>query len=92
MTQKILRTDGHRHMSLVDLPDNLITNVLRCLSTREKCQAELVCRTFREILSHPTPGEFVWDILSLDDPPFQEAPLPGLSRQAPFGCSSSPVV
>ena len=85
MSQRISRTDGHRHRSLVDLPDILITKVLQYLSTRDKCQAEAVCKTFREILSHPTPGDFVWDVLSLDDPVFQEAYLPALSRQASSG-------
>ena len=85
MPQKISCTDGHRRISLVELPDNLITNALRYLSTRERCEAELVCKTFREILSNPTPGDFVWDVLSLDDPVFQKAYLPDLSRQASFG-------
>ena len=49
---------------------------------RSKCQAELVCRTFRELLSNPTPGGFVWDVLDLADDVFQAIPLPELNRQA----------
>ena len=44
-----------------------------------------MCKTFREILSNPTPGDFVWDIITLDDPVFRQAPLQAVSRQASSG-------
>ena len=72
--RKIVRTDERRCTSLHDLPNILITSVLRCLSTREKCQAQVVCRTFRDVLSNPAPRKFVWDVIDLRDSVFLKVP------------------
>ncbi len=82
VTQKVACTSEHRRTSLLDLPESLITKVLRCLDTKSKCQAELVCSSFRSILSRPSPGDFVWDIVDLRDSAFQSMPLDALNRQA----------
>ena len=87
--QKIDRTDKRRCMNLLDLPENLIISILRCLPTKSKCQAEAVCRTFREVLSNPTPGSFVWDDLSLDDMIFHSIPLCELNRRVLCSASRS---
>ncbi len=68
--QKMDGPEKRRCISLLDLPETLIIKILRCLPTKSKCQAERVCKTFREVLSDPTPGSFVWDVLRLDDPVF----------------------
>ncbi len=75
-------THEQRCISLLDLPKEMISSVLRHLPTKSKCQAELVCRTFREVLSNPTPRDFVWNILDLNDSIFQRVPLNVLNRQA----------
>ena len=74
-------TDKRRCVSLLDLPESLITGILRCLPTRSKCQAETVCRTFREVLSNPITGGFVWEVLDLDGSLFQKLSVHGLNRQ-----------
>ena len=80
--QKKACTLEHGRISLLNLPENLISSIFRYLPTKEKCQAELVCKTFREVLGNPTPGAFVWYTVSLDDPVFQRISLNELSRQA----------
>ena len=85
--QKVDGSDKRRCISLLDLPESLITSILRCLTTKSKCQAERVCRTFREVLSNPAPGSFVWDVLSLDDPVFHHMSLYDLNRRVL--CASS---
>ncbi len=78
--QKKACTHEHGRVSLLDLPENLISSILRYLPTKGRCQAELVCRTFREVLGNPTPGGFVWHIVCLDDPVFQRITLNELNR------------
>ena len=82
-------TDKRRCVSLLDLPENLIISILRCLPTRSKCQAETVCKTFREVLSNHTRGSFVWDVLALDNLVFQDLSVHGLNRQV-FSILSHP--
>ncbi len=67
--------------SLLDLPDSLISSIVRQIPTKEKCQAESVCRTFRRILGNPSPGDFVWQTVSLEDPIFQRISVDVLNRQ-----------
>ncbi|CAL5222656.1 g5053 [Coccomyxa viridis] len=78
--QKLARTDERRCISLLDLPENLIIDILRYLPTKSKCQAELVCRTFREILSNPNPADYVWDVLDVNASVLQHIPLPALHK------------
>ena len=82
--QKEACTDEHRCSSLLDLPESLISSILRQLPTKDKCRAERVCRIFREILGNPSPGDFVWHTLSLDDLVFRRVPLDMLARQDSF--------
>ena len=76
------RQHEHKCTSLLDLPENLITNILRYLPVQTKCLAELVCKTFRELLSNPTQGDFVWDTLQLHGQLFDNVDLSVLNRQA----------
>lgn len=78
--QKLARTDERRCISLLDLPENLIIDILRYLPTKSKCQAELVCRAFREILSNPNPADYVWDVLDVNTSVLQHIPLPALHK------------
>ena len=43
-----------------------------------KMQAELVCTTFRNVLSDPDPGTYVWDALHLNE--LQGIPVSALHR------------
>ena len=58
---------------LMDLPEALLTNILRQLPLQDKCQAQAVCRVFRNILCSPFPGSFTWETISLDHPTFDAA-------------------
>ena len=82
--QKVARSLEHRCISLLDLPESLLISIFRCMPTETKCRAELVCKTFRDVLSNPAPGTFVWDVISLDDAVFSKAPLSQLNRQAVY--------
>ena len=62
---------------LLSLPENVIANILSYLPTAIKCQAQLVCRTFRDILSQPAPG--VWGVIDLESSCFDKAQLPSLT-------------
>ena len=78
--QKVACTYERRCTGLLDLPENLIINILRYLPTGSKCQAELVCRSFREILNNPTAVDFVWDVINLRDLVFEKVSLDALNR------------
>ena len=78
--QKLACTQTRERTRLLDLPESLITSILRCLPTESKCQAERVCSAFREVLSNPAPGSFVWDRVSLEDSVFQKPPVHELNR------------
>ncbi len=80
VTHKIACTEEQKSTCLLDLPEELISSILRRLSTRGKCQAQVVCRTFREVLSNPTPGNFVWGVIDLRDSVFVKVPLDVLNR------------
>ena len=82
MQEMAHRQHEHNCNSLLDLPENLIISILRYLPVETKCRAELVCRTFRELLSNPTQGEFVWGTLALHGQPFDNVDLSVLNRQA----------
>ena len=43
-----------------------------------------MCTIFRELLSNPSPGDAVWDVLELSDPVFEGITLCELNRQAYF--------
>ena len=58
---------------LLSLPESVIANILTNLPTASKCRAQLVCRTFRDILSQPAPG--VWGVIDLADPCFSTESL-----------------
>ena len=75
-------TEEPRCIGLLDLPEALIVSILRHLPTQSKCQAELVCKCFRQLLSDPAPGYFVWDHVSLEDEIFQKPSVQELNRQA----------
>lgn len=79
--QKLACTQTCKRTYLLDLPESLITSILRCLPTESKCQAERVCSAFREVLSNPAPGSFVWDRVNLEDAVFQKLPVDALRRQ-----------
>ncbi len=80
MMMMVARTHKHRPVSLLDLPESLLIHTLRHLPTETKCRAELVCKAFRDVLSNPTPRDFVWDVLCLDDPVFSNVPLSVLNK------------
>ncbi len=92
MSEQHKKARAHEHgcISLLDLPDSLISSVLRQLPTKEKWQAERVCKLFGGILGNPSPGDFVWDTVSLGDLVFQRVPLNVLTRQglSVSSCSS----
>ena len=61
------------NIDLLDLPEGLLSSILKHLSIKSKCQSQLVCRTFRDVLHNPCPGSFVWDTVQLEDPVFEAA-------------------
>ena len=74
--------DKPKCIGLLDLPEALIVSILRSLPTQSKCRAESVCKIFRQLLSDPAPGSFVWDRVSLEDKMFQKPSVQALKRQA----------
>ncbi len=76
-------------MRLLDLPESLLVHILRCLPTKEKCQAKLVCKAVKELLSNPALGNFVWDVIRLDDPVFSDVLLSVMNKYAFYLPSSS---
>lgn len=80
--EKMACTDRRRCTGLLDLPENLITSILQRLPAKSKCQAEVVCKSLREVLGNPAPGTFVRGCLDLEDPFFERAPLQELNRHA----------
>ena len=48
-----LRSRNGTCITLINLPENVIVNILRCLPIDSKCKAQLVCKTFRDILCQP---------------------------------------
>ena len=71
--------------SLIDLPENVIVSILRCLPTASKCKAQLVCKRFKDILCQPSPG--VWDGVDLDVCVFEKVTLPALIPCASYSTS-----
>ena len=57
----------------MDLPGGLLTSILKHLPLQSKIQAQVVCKTFRDILCNPSQGSSVWGSVSLDDPVFERA-------------------
>ncbi len=66
---------------LTDLPEDLLTSILKQLPLKTKCQAQAVCRMFRDTLSKPYKGSFVWESIQLDDPLLEAASPSELARQ-----------
>ena len=62
---------------LLSLPENVIANISANLPTASNCRQQLVCRTFRDILSQPAPG--VWGVIDLEDPCFSRAKMRDLT-------------
>ena len=58
---------------LMDLPEGLLTSILKYLPLQSKIQAQTVCKTFRDILDNPSQGSSVWESVRLDDPVFRAA-------------------
>ena len=82
MTKREACTDKRRCTSLLDLPESIVISILRVLPVKSKCQAEVVCKTFREVLSNPAPPGFVWDEFHLDASDFQAMSVHALNRHA----------
>ena len=69
-----LRSRSGTCINLINLPENVIVNILRCLPIDSKCKAQLVCKTFRDILCQPSPG--VWGVVDLHDRLFDKTRIP----------------
>ena len=52
---------------LMDLPEGLLTSILRYLPLQHKIQAQVVCKTFRDILCNPSHDSSVWGSIRLED-------------------------
>ena len=65
----------------MDLPEELLTSILKQLPLKAKCQAQAVCQTFRDILSKPYKGSLLWESIQIDDPILQAASPYALARQ-----------
>ena len=57
----------------MDLPDGPLTSILTHLPLESKIQAQVVCRTFRDILCNPSQSSSVWGTVRLDDAVFEAA-------------------
>ena len=58
---------------LMDLPEGLLTTILKYLPLQGKIQAQAVCKPFRDILCSPSQGPGVWVGIRLEDPVFEAA-------------------
>ena len=67
---------------LTDLPEELLASILKHQPLKTKCQAQAVCRMFRDILCKPSQGISVWDSILLDDPILAAVSPAALVRQA----------
>ena len=52
-------------MHLLDLGQNLIVNICRVLSVRDKLRLRMVCRGLRDLLDNPAPGEGIWGVVDM---------------------------
>ena len=57
----------------MELPESLLTSILRHLPLQSKIHSQATCRTFRNILHNPSRGSSVWESVRLDDSVFEEA-------------------
>lgn len=57
---------------LLDLPEGVLTSILKLLPVYEKCESQLVCRKFRDIVNSPSKGAYVWDTIHLENPVFDD--------------------
>ncbi|CAL5224640.1 g7358 [Coccomyxa viridis] len=57
----------------MDLPEGLLTTILKQLPLQSKIHAQAVCRMFRDVLCNPAQGSSVWDSIHLEDPVFEAA-------------------
>ena len=54
-------------LRLLDLHQNLLVDICRVLSTRDKAQLQLVCKNFHSLLDDPAPGSGIWGVVDLYD-------------------------
>ncbi len=69
-------------IGLLDLPEVLLTGILKHLPLKSKIQSEAVCRGFRKVLRKPSQGSFLWDAIELNDLVFKDTDPSGLAWQA----------
>ncbi len=79
--------DGRRakSMSLLDLDQNLIVNILSRLSIQDKLRLQVTCKDFDNIMGDPAPGSGIWGVIELHELNC-EAKLSDLYRPVP--CNS----
>ena len=73
--------DKQGYLSLVDLPDTVLQEVLRLLPLKSNLTTALVCKAFNRMLSTPAPATFVWEAVEPNDALFARATFKQLSRQ-----------